>query len=94
VSIILYGTIASPSHLYSVSLPVAIVDLLDDVEYGEVFVALVADASQGCTKITLGFTSFSGMHAIQRCNPRQLCLSSFQCVQNRCYYSNRTVPLL
>ena len=51
------------THLiHSVSLPVAIVDLLDNVTYGEVFVTLVIDASQGCTTIKLGFTSFSGMH--------------------------------
>ena len=47
-------------HPYSVALSAAIVDLLDNVLYGEVFVALTIDASQGCTTIRLGFTSFGG----------------------------------
>jgi len=55
-------------HIFSISLPAAIVNLLDDVEHGEVFVTLVIDslpaggASQRCTTIRLGFTSFSGKY--------------------------------
>ena len=53
---------------YSVLLQIAIVDLVNapDVSYGEVIVLSIVDAvpsggSQGCTRVTLGFTHFEGI---------------------------------
>ena len=52
---------------YSILLPTAIVDLVNDndVSYGEVIVLDMVDAipnggTKGCTTVTLGFTHFEG----------------------------------
>ena len=51
---------------YSISLPTAIVNLLnaDDVSYGEVIILEMMDTvgNQSCTTVTLGFTDFEGMY--------------------------------